>query len=220
MKVSIWRQFSSNNSTDYVMVGEFQRVGHAKQAHTLLVQMLKEIAGWYRTQKTRPNAVWDNQLTPIEHLYQSRFGWQWHTGIDWMGLDDDRIEQYSEQVDHLLIMRTVNTSITSTPEGSVGQLIEHFDGVPRMVEAWRVHYQTIIEMETRTEQDAGILSRQVVDGSITLPDSRTVNASLQRKRQHLTFIVTDYYGLADLIRYLKTFKPKALAYSFEKVENR
>lgn len=219
MKISIWQQFSSNNSVNYVVVGKFERAIQARDARQLLIQMLNDIADWYESQNTRPYTLGGTLATPIELSYQQRYGWEWEYGIDWMMTPRENISGHVKQIDNLLIIETggtINFDATSPFE----QLIKYFDGEPYRVAPSRKAFQCIVSLQTQTEQDAGELFRMVKDDQFTvpkLPHHPSVITKVERKRTHLTFKVTGYNRFADFITYLKSYKPKSLSYSFEEI---
>ena len=49
MKVSIWQQFSSNHSSTFEVVGVFERVEDAQNAHFLLANLMADVVQWYET---------------------------------------------------------------------------------------------------------------------------------------------------------------------------
>jgi hypothetical protein len=222
MKVSIWQQFSSNNSTDYMVVGEFQRASQAKAARELLITMLKDIAEWHRSQNTEttidPRVF--NELTPIELVYQQRLGSTWEEGINWIPRYETVIEEYIEQVDNILIAQTMSHTLMRTPTKPIEGIIELFNGIPHLVASWSPLYKASVTIETNTEQDAGKLSRMVTDGRFYLSESDYIWTTITRKRRNLTFTTTSFWGLAEFIKYLKTYKPKHLSYLFEPLDKK
>ena len=126
MKVSIWQQFSSNNSTHYVIVGEFRKASDAKEARLFLINMLREIMAYHQSRGTHPThdpSIY-NELTPVEQFYQQRYGWEWEEGINWIGFNERQIEEYVEQVDGLLVLRTMNDSLLITKMIMFSQLFK------------------------------------------------------------------------------------------------
>jgi hypothetical protein len=79
MRISVWQQFSSNHSGSYTVVGVFDTPEAARNAHTILQNMMHEIDTYSRQNKHdswTPNA--------IEVQYEQMYSIQWHEPIDWL----------------------------------------------------------------------------------------------------------------------------------------
>ncbi|MEQ8677262.1 MAG: hypothetical protein RLP44_31560 [Aggregatilineales bacterium] len=96
MKLSIWQQFSSNHSANFMVVGEFESVEWAETVADELQLMLADISAWWsrfddRDDRERiEDAVKESGgLAPPEIKYKAQFGVEvWGKGTrgvsDWM----------------------------------------------------------------------------------------------------------------------------------------
>ena len=81
MKISIWRQFSSNHSADFTLVGEFATAEQATEAAEKIRTILREVATFWQSipAEERPAAwsKWRYDLTPIEQTLRQQFEVEW-----------------------------------------------------------------------------------------------------------------------------------------------
>jgi hypothetical protein len=92
MKVSLWQQFSSNNSTSFTVVGKFPSVDEARHARDVVVQLLTAIGEWYllpendalRKKMYLPDGLMGAPLTAVESEYSQKYGIDWGQPINWV----------------------------------------------------------------------------------------------------------------------------------------
>jgi hypothetical protein len=86
MRVSIWQQFSSNHSGDFVVVGRFESSEAAQKAVIELQHILRAIQQWYRQPENRPvvDAIWEelsreggSTPMPVEVELGKQHGIEW-----------------------------------------------------------------------------------------------------------------------------------------------
>ncbi len=155
MKISIWRQFSSNHSASFQMVGTFDSVEKAMEAAEHIRHILREIATyWQNLPAEDREARWDRQpeeITPIEQALSQRYGVEWsrnaYSGephrIDWIPADPERTVQAVLQFEHCVFMENIgNTDVGTEP----------FETLLRKwgasIAAWREVEGTLISMTT------------------------------------------------------------------------
>jgi len=92
MRISIWQQFSSNNSSDFTVVGEFASSQLALTAVAEISRLLRELGEWYEQPENRaaldsirpPRRGVNQPLTPIEIEFSQKYQIDWGQAIDWM----------------------------------------------------------------------------------------------------------------------------------------
>ena len=81
MKVSIWQQFSSNHSANYMIVGVFDTANAAKDAGEKTLKIITEIREWNVTNDL-DKLGW--KLNPIEEKYAKEYNIEWKAPVDWL----------------------------------------------------------------------------------------------------------------------------------------
>ena len=79
MKLTLWQQFSSNHSANYVIVGVFDSVEAAREAGAKIRQHVVDIAEWSDQFK---GDRW--QLSPIEENLAREYHFDWKQAVDWL----------------------------------------------------------------------------------------------------------------------------------------
>ncbi len=106
MRISIWRQFSSNHSASFTVVGTFESPGKAAEVAAPLRQMMREIAIFWRDLSEGERYNWEVEvgddylgLTPAEQKWSAYFGVAWpkfegdkYWRMDWLPPDPDKAE--------------------------------------------------------------------------------------------------------------------------------
>src|SRR5258708_4331559 len=85
MRISIWQQFSSNNSSSFTVVGVFENAEAAQRAADEVRQMIETIKSWYNEHPNEAgNYLWsDETSTPPEVEIGNRFGFEWPGAVEW-----------------------------------------------------------------------------------------------------------------------------------------
>lgn len=86
MRISIWQQFSSNNSSDFTVVGVFESPEAAQRAADETRQIIKTLEAWYDTHLEEGNELLSSgsaNPSPAEIEIGKRFGFQWPYPIEW-----------------------------------------------------------------------------------------------------------------------------------------
>jgi hypothetical protein len=95
MRISIWRQFSSNHSSSFTVVGHFDTVEKAEQAETKLKALLEQIREF---RSYDPNGEVDRFPTWPEEEASQQYGIEWDESFDWVVKNIDehvvRFQQY------------------------------------------------------------------------------------------------------------------------------
>src|SRR5688572_16759287 len=111
MKVSIWSQFSSNHSSSYTVVGEFESSEAAQHAKAILQRMLFEIVDW----KTRSDTA-EADHNMIENGYAQKYGIKWDESIDWLNSLSNVYDDFQQRIQEHLAVFAHNLVIDSNGE--------------------------------------------------------------------------------------------------------
>ena len=101
MKISIWKQFSSNHSANYTVVGVFESAQQAQEARETIITIHEENANWYRDNNLYPRSL--QNPSPIEEKYSKLYGFDWKEELDWAWY---RPEKPIAHFDRLVIIDT------------------------------------------------------------------------------------------------------------------
>jgi hypothetical protein len=100
MRISLWQQFSSNHSSSYIVVGQFETQEWAEQVKLEVHSIVREISDWWdQHDDTQRKIILDelqrtHRLTPPEQTIQRRYQvnlWPPLAFRDWIG-DEDTLE--------------------------------------------------------------------------------------------------------------------------------
>lgn len=99
MKVSIWRQFSSNHSANFTVVGEFDSPSLAEQAEEKLNAVYNQLAAWWESLDKDTRVALSKtsdmkQLTPIERQLKEEWGVTWEYSLNWFSWRNYRYPIY------------------------------------------------------------------------------------------------------------------------------
>src|SRR5258708_2887023 len=111
MRISIWQQFSSNHSADFIIVGTFNSVSEAEQSAKMLRGILRRIASyWQQLPPDEANVLWkQGEITPVEREISHELGVEWSKrirlndqlrSIDWIPWDADKAADAVTVLDH------------------------------------------------------------------------------------------------------------------------
>jgi hypothetical protein len=100
MKLSLWHQFSSNHSSSYIVVGQFETQEWAEQVKLEVHSIVREIGGWWNQHDdTERKSILDelrrtDRLTPPEQTIRRRYQvnlWPLLAFRDWLR-DEEALE--------------------------------------------------------------------------------------------------------------------------------
>src|SRR5687767_9411950 len=83
MRVSIWQQFSSNHSSSFTVVGEFESVEEAQKAGGIFSDIMRRIVQSYAGEKDIENP------TSAEIEIGKQYGFEWKYLTDWLDSEID-----------------------------------------------------------------------------------------------------------------------------------
>ena len=110
MRIRVWRQFSSNHSSHFTVVGRFESEEQAREATGRFVSVLEAIDEWRRAPE---NQKWIEEqehldggfstnipLTPPEIEFSKQYDVDWgRYSIDWIaGAPSERVQQLQRDV--------------------------------------------------------------------------------------------------------------------------
>src|SRR5215207_9042562 len=99
MRLTLWRQFSSNHSASFTIVGTFDTPEHAAQAADAARTILYRVAAYWQSLSdaekniTLVSVVQDRQLTLVEEQLRESYGIEWTAGLDWVIDNPDLLER-------------------------------------------------------------------------------------------------------------------------------
>lgn len=97
MKISIWQQFSSNHSSEFIVIGRFKDIQTANNIAEKLRQWIYDI-------------LWGKDGTTAENNLATMYDLDWYpNGIDWNGLPDDINEVVRQFQTDVFLMCPVET---------------------------------------------------------------------------------------------------------------
>ncbi len=92
MQISIWQQFSSNHSADFVTVGKFNSPEAAVEAANEVRQLLRRIQTWWQQLPPEELEAWKyktetSELTPPELEIAADYEIAWPYSLNWFHLE-------------------------------------------------------------------------------------------------------------------------------------
>jgi hypothetical protein len=82
VRILSWEQFSSNHSSSYTVVGEFQSPEAAHAASERIRGILEEVIAWCFAHYD--DCHYSTIMSPVEHQYGDHYGFDWKERIDWL----------------------------------------------------------------------------------------------------------------------------------------
>ncbi|MEO8394194.1 MAG: HEAT repeat domain-containing protein, partial [Chloroflexota bacterium] len=88
MKLSIWRQFSSNHSSSFTVVGEFPTRSDAERASQRIREILNMLTEWHAAHEEEmhdwwSSGEWGQEASPPEKELAAQYNIDWIGAIDW-----------------------------------------------------------------------------------------------------------------------------------------
>lgn len=112
MQVTVWRQFSSNHSAEYTIVGVFPTAAAAAHVGTDLKDLVTRIRRWREVHNDQQFAV-----SPPEREAEQTYGVVWEQPVDWLGFDHRLPDPALRTPDqHIVVQDTL--VIVDAPGGS------------------------------------------------------------------------------------------------------
>ena len=104
MRISIWQQWASNHSTDFVLVGTFSTHEAAVKAADELHSVLQQIQDyWVQIRSDDPDARFEGILTPPEKAIRCHYEIDW-IPVDWFKFSGcQRIDDYVSVVERFVL---------------------------------------------------------------------------------------------------------------------
>jgi hypothetical protein len=133
MRISIWRQFASNHSADFAIVGTFESAEWAATVAEELRAMLRAIGAWHAQFGDDELALDDalhalferDLMTPPEEAIKAQYQLGWARTLDWAEgpeVADVAVVQY----EHLVVVQPLRTWNGPTPFDAI---MERLGGV-------------------------------------------------------------------------------------------
>lgn len=200
IKVSIWRQFSSNHSASFSLVAQFENSALAELAAEEARQILRVVREWYEQaypdEDERFELTVENEmlpLTPIEQqLKQEKKLKSWEYSIDWAStLNKDAEKSIVQTYENLLIIENGGeTWVGSQPfDELIGRtaksMIYRVEGID---DAWpQLHLSCLAPSEEAAEALLKPLSSFKNLSQIDLPNFGSYDGSIRREGLFLHF---------------------------------
>lgn len=119
VRLSIWRQFSSNNSTTFTVVGTFASAVEARGAASELRGVIDIIQGWWDKLDAKEREIWlsrgeTEHLTPIEEKLRDQYDVPWPFLVNWFFhvWDDMPVQLF----DHHVIIQNPHDMLWTGPQ--------------------------------------------------------------------------------------------------------
>lgn len=117
MRVSIWQQFSSNNSSSYVIIGSFATPERANEAAAEFKTLLQRLWEWYQAHPEIRDAVLNeegHELTDAERQIGKDYNIEFEDAVEWIAREET-LEFLPDAVttfENLLFVATVTETVT------------------------------------------------------------------------------------------------------------
>ena len=228
MKVSIWQQFSSNNSSTFTVAGRFATVEQAQEAHQEITNLLTAIAKWYNLPENAavrrkigpPARLTGYPLTPIEDEYSKKYNIDWGDPIDW-AINESRISEAVQRLDTTVLVQNGYPLRDSTMScHPINVLLERM-GARTWCEINRGIETTLTVVATDTATKDNLLKKLAVITDFVTVTSLTINNKFIRfddvvmHNNELTFKGLSSDNLIELISYLRSNNFDIVRYDFE-----
>jgi hypothetical protein len=117
MKLTIWQQFSSNNSSSYVIVGLFKSNQETHEASIKFKTFLKKLWTWYMEHPEIREAVLNeegHELTDSERAMMAEYNIEFTEAIEWVAREtaEDFLEDAVISFENYLFVATVDETVT------------------------------------------------------------------------------------------------------------
>lgn len=196
MRLSIWQQFSSNNSGSFVVVGKFKTVEDAQKAGGEFYRFLKSIFDWYAVPQNKSALpAWgdytERPLTPVEQDIAEQYDIEFDYAIDWIDHaqnENDIAEAVNVFEDYVLVACIRETEATDQP---IAQLMR--------------------KLGAAITYSEGIGQGLLVNISCTAPDDETAKS--------LAWQAESYLKAEDSVRFFTMPAPWVQFYAGQKVPN-
>jgi hypothetical protein len=181
MRVSLWRQFSSNHSARFTIVGVFESVEAAQRAADKFRRMLARMTEWLADPANADaDSLWHQQgfppPTPPEQALAEQYGVDWGPySIDWFWGDDFSWPIEEPRVD---MVTTFERTVFISPFRQSDFGAKPADTLLERLGATVVVDGDLLHME-------GEHSYLTVELTCTAPDQQTAQALVAQYRQHL-----------------------------------
>lgn len=224
MKLSLWRQFSSNNSSTFTVVGEFASADDAKRAAAEIQHLLIEIAKWYEMPENRavrrkigPPVQLNTPLTPIEAEYSQKYDIEWGVPIDWSINSDVAAEGVSIFNNLIFVSNDYPLRYSTMNANPIDKLIEKLGGAAwNNGVKWKLKVEVVVpDSETASRLFADIqifhfedgrLHAQIGDISVGLI---AVFRTVDEENTYMVYHFTDFgYISRDLPKFVEYLKGK------------
>jgi hypothetical protein len=221
MKVSIWQQFSSNNSSTFTVAGRFETAEQAQKAQREIMNLLTAIAHWYNQPENAavrkkigpPTGLRGYPLTPTEDEYSKKYNIDWGDPIDWV-TNERGISEAVQLLDTTIFVQNGYPLRDSTmPCHPIDALLERMGAkiwcnINRGIETTL----TVTAPDTATKND---LLKELTVTSLTINNEKIFFGELAVKDNELTFHQLSSSNLIELISYLRDKKFDIVHYEFQ-----
>jgi hypothetical protein len=165
MRVSIWRQFSGNHSSGFVMIGVFATVEAAERAADALRQILDSIAAWSQSPEGARWGGLSREPRPPEIELADQYGFSWNERIDW-DLYPEHLDALVQVIDRTILIHGPQEFASEKPADA---FLRHLGG-----KVW-----------VMSDEEGGEL---VVDLRCVAPDENAAASVVDNTQSYLDFI--------------------------------
>lgn len=89
MRISLWREFASNHSNNFTVVGEFTTPQAARLAADKLLDILRTVSDWHKKYPYGYKKIKNRELSPPEIILAEHYEIEWTKSIDFFWYGDE-----------------------------------------------------------------------------------------------------------------------------------
>jgi hypothetical protein len=166
MRVSLWRQFSSNNSSSYVIVGAFATPERANEAAGEFKTLLQKLWDWYQAHPDVREAVLGEEnhpLTDAERAIMREYPLEFDEAIEWVARETslDFLPDAVTTFENLLFVATVDE--TKTQDKPLAQFMHHLGADVKFEQAMESHLTVHVSARPPDEITANFIKAAAED---------------------------------------------------------
>jgi len=184
MKLSIWQQFSSNHSSSFTVVGQFETVEKAQDVETIfrmLFEAIQEARGFDSRGYDEDFISWP------EHEAGQIYGIAWEKGIDWLG--DDLSEHIIRFENNVFVTNAL--SATRQYPTVLPDLMKHFTSEVYAEGGYEFHDTILLtSLECRYPNDQ--VGRTIMEDLHLYLNPKTIEFAISPWEQYSSYLRPPY----------------------------
>lgn len=191
MQITIWREYSSNHSSRFTVVGVFESAEKAERAAAELMDMVRTILDWYQ-QPEHADALQERQdgcapPSPPEMHFARQYGVEWSMySLDWLW-DDGEANRPVRTFENLVFIDGTESKLGAKPADALMAKL----GGQVLVDGSIVVDELIVDLSIVVDELTGM---NVMEGMVTV--SLTCTAPDEATAQTIYDEMTTYLNAA------------------------